>query len=383
MTIKVLLVGGFLGAGKTTLLLAAAKELAARGLRVGLVTNDQGTDLVDTALAVSAREPLGCIPLSRTPAPRGFPAGDERSGQAGVTEVTGGCFCCRFPDLLGAMEQLRAAVAPDVILAEPVGSCTDLMATVLRPLHAYYAGEYEVGPLTVMVDAQRNTAALHEVVDYLYRRQMAEAEILVLNKIDLLAAAERSAWLDDLRQQHPEAEVLGLSARTGEGLAAWVERALSRPSRLAQALEIDYERYAEAEADLGWLNLKAAVRASQPFSAAHWLTEMMQTLARQLTADKATIAHVKAQLSSPEVELKASLTDADKPLEWDLWSPDSQTARAQLILNARVQTEPALLERAVRGVLERVRPQPDFRVDIVHFQCFRPSPPTPTHRLVM
>ena len=42
MTLPVVLVGGFLGAGKTSLLLAAAQKLAARGQRVGLVTNDQG-----------------------------------------------------------------------------------------------------------------------------------------------------------------------------------------------------------------------------------------------------------------------------------------------------------------------------------------------------
>jgi G3E family GTPase len=357
VTIKVLLVGGFLGAGKTTLLLAAAKELMARGLRVGLVTNDQGADLVDTALATARQVP--------------------------VTEVVGGCFCCRFPDLMASMEHLRATVEPQVILAEPVGSCTDLMATVLRPLSRYYAGDYEVGPLTVLVDAQRNTEAFTETVTYLYGKQLAEAEVLALNKVDLLTPQERERWLAQLHQQHPGIELFSLSARTGEGLAAWLDSVLSKPSRLAQPLEIDYQRYAEAEAEMGWLNLKAAVRAGRPFSAGDWLVAMMQTLAQQLAAQEAAIAHVKAQVVAPEVELKASLTDADKPLYWDMWSPHSETARAQLILNARVQTDPPALARAVRRALEDVRPQPDFRVDIVHFQCFRPAPPQPTHRMAI
>ncbi|MCB0080402.1 MAG: hypothetical protein KDE47_05715, partial [Caldilineaceae bacterium] len=69
MSIRLIITGGFLGAGKTTLLLTAARRLAERGYRVGLITNDQGADLVDTALGTGAEIP--------------------------VTEVAGGCFCCR------------------------------------------------------------------------------------------------------------------------------------------------------------------------------------------------------------------------------------------------------------------------------------------------
>ncbi|NCQ32706.1 MAG: cobalamin biosynthesis protein P47K, partial [Armatimonadetes bacterium] len=45
------MIGGFLGAGKTTALIETAKRLAERGKRVGLITNDQAEDLVDTGLA--------------------------------------------------------------------------------------------------------------------------------------------------------------------------------------------------------------------------------------------------------------------------------------------------------------------------------------------
>ena len=43
------MIGGFLGAGKTTAVSALAQHLTAAGLRVGLITNDQGSELVDTA----------------------------------------------------------------------------------------------------------------------------------------------------------------------------------------------------------------------------------------------------------------------------------------------------------------------------------------------
>ena len=49
-TTKIIFVGGFLGAGKTSLLWEAAKYLTDKGLNVGLITNDQAPELVDTVL---------------------------------------------------------------------------------------------------------------------------------------------------------------------------------------------------------------------------------------------------------------------------------------------------------------------------------------------
>src|SRR6516164_158109 len=105
--IRFVMVGGFLGAGKTTTLARLARFYQGRGQRVGLVTNDQAADLVDTTSLRS----------------QGLP----------VEEVAGACFCCRFDDLVDRVGALQSAQRPDLILAEPVGSCTDLVATVVQP----------------------------------------------------------------------------------------------------------------------------------------------------------------------------------------------------------------------------------------------------------
>jgi len=132
---RVVLVGGFLGAGKTTTMLAAARLLEARGERVAVITNDQGTDLVDTRLAQLA---------------------GERAGR--VAEVTGGCFCCRFDDLADTIARVQRDHDPMVVLAEAVGSCTDLQSTVVRPLRHFYAGRLDVSSLTVVLDPIRYAA---------------------------------------------------------------------------------------------------------------------------------------------------------------------------------------------------------------------------------
>ncbi len=108
---RYIMIGGFLGAGKTTAVMRLAERLRDQGLRVGLITNDQSTGLVDTALLRN----------------QGFD----------VVEIAGGCFCCRFDSLSEAAERLTEDARPDVFIAEPVGSCTDLVATVSYPCPLY------------------------------------------------------------------------------------------------------------------------------------------------------------------------------------------------------------------------------------------------------
>jgi G3E family GTPase len=122
---RFLMVGGFLGAGKTTTLGRLASSYIEKGLRVGIVTNDQATDLVDT----------------HTLRQRGFD----------VEEVPGACFCCKFDDLLSTIGRLEQSETPDVILAEPVGSCTDLVATVVQPIKHLYPDRFQTGPYAVIL----------------------------------------------------------------------------------------------------------------------------------------------------------------------------------------------------------------------------------------
>src|SRR5213592_4001966 len=80
---RYVMIGGFLGAGKTTSIAKLAQQLTAEGLKVGLITNDQGSELVDTAMLRS----------------RGF----------ATEEIPGGCFCCRFNSLVDAANKLSAS----------------------------------------------------------------------------------------------------------------------------------------------------------------------------------------------------------------------------------------------------------------------------------
>src|SRR5882724_7984696 len=200
--LRFIMVGGFLGAGKTTTLARLARHYTDRGLKVGLVTNDQAQDLVDTH---SLRA-------------QGF----------AVEEVAGACFCCKFNDLLDKVESLQASNRPDVILAEPVGSCTDLVATVVQPLKDLYGDRFSVAPYGVIFKPSHGLKILREQPDsgfspkaaYIFRKQLEEADAIVINRIDEMKPEELKELAGLITAQFPGVPVVRMSAKTGEGLEA-------------------------------------------------------------------------------------------------------------------------------------------------------------------
>lgn len=341
---KLVLVGGFLGAGKTRLLLAAGEMLRARGMRVAILTNDQGGELVDTRLAESS----------------GFATG----------EVTGGCFCCRFSDFLAAAERLAVA-QPDVIFAEPVGSCTDISATILQPLKAYYGGRFRLAPFTVLVDPARARQLLAADADpdaaFLFRNQLLEADLVVFTKGDLPGEPPEVPGIPSRR----------LSAATREGVQAWLDEVLEggipAGSRL---LALDYARYARAEASLGWLNWQAEVRLARPLTPAALVGPLLDGLDQALTRAGARIQHLKVFGQAATGYVKASLcANGEEPISEG--ALDASPARIHhVVVNLRAGASPELLLEVMDQAAAAI---PGTTV-VTHRQAFRPGAPSPEHR---
>ena len=343
-TPTIVFVGGFLGAGKTSLILAAAGLLQARGMRVAVITNDQDQGLVDSKFA--------------------------QANQLISGEVAGGCFCCRFSDLLDAADEL-ARHEPQVIFAEPVGSCIDLSATILQPLKAYYRNRYRLAPLTVLVDpslAETLTAAdAAPDLQYLFRQQLAEADILCLTKSDLYP--DRPAL--------PVPVDFSLSAKSGNGIAEWLNDVLSGKRVVgAKLLDVDYGRYAAAEAALGWLNLHGTAELRQPLSAPSFAGPLLDQLQDLLAAANIFVAHLKIFDETASGFIKASVCgDNREPIpEGDLLAEPA--TRHEFAINLRALAEPRLLEQIVRDVLLEI----NGSVTVGHLGACRPAPPKPEHR---
>jgi G3E family GTPase len=375
---RVLLVGGFLGAGKTTLIACAARILASRGQAVGLVTNDQAPGLVDTAHLAAQ----GCD----------------------VEEVAGGCFCCRFDDLLEALGRLAITsdddgCTPDVLIGEPVGSCTDLAATVVRPLQLYHAAHYSVAPFTVVVDPHRAAEALGLMggvstfpnnVTYIYRKQLEEADVIAVNKVDQLATDERDALLARFRQDYPAAQVVALSAQTGEGVEAWLDLVLNGQDMLAgrQPIEVDYDTYAEGEAALGWLNADYRLHAVADRKPPDWpavAAVVLDGLRRGLIARGVEVAHLKIRLVDPgdTLALVGNLTRSGEAASVQVETGPCGPAslEAKLTVNARARIEPEGLEAIVGESLAKAVSDLGLSLDCGSLASFAPGRPVPTHRV--
>jgi Ni2+-binding GTPase involved in maturation of urease and hydrogenase len=359
------MIAGFLGAGKTTAVGRLAQRLSAQGQRVGLITNDQGSNLVDTAMLRA----------------RGF----------ATEEIPGGCFCCRFNSLLNAAKRLTAATRPDVFIAEPVGSCTDLVATVTYPLRRIYGNDYTVAPLSVLVDPIRASrifglesgGGFSEKVRYIYRKQLEEANLLIINKADLLDASRTERLRASLTSEFPESEILVVSVRTGAGLEDWFNRLTAAGQPTGEAMNVDYEIYAEGEALLGWLNATVRVSFTGGFNANQLLAELAAQVQTRLKQHSAEVAHLKMTLS-PDPGLgdiaAISLVRNDLVPELSL-ALSGEVDSGQIIVNLRAEAAPDLLKAAVLDALaamSRNRPHLSLRLD--HLEHFRPGKPRPTHR---
>jgi G3E family GTPase len=359
--LRFIMIGGFLGAGKTTTLARLARFYLNRGQKIGLVTNDQAQDLVDTT---SLRA-------------QGLP----------VEEVPGACFCCRFNDLVGKIEDLSASQQPDVILAEPVGSCTDLVATVVQPLKDLYGNRFEVAPYSVLFKPSHGLRILKSETNagfspkaaYIFRKQLEEADAIVLNRIDELDTATLTELTDLVHTAFPRTPLLRLSVKTGQGFEALTELLDQLGNFGRKVLDIDYDIYAEGEAELGWLNSSICITADKPMSIDAFLLDLVQRLQHVLNQLGGEVAHLKAIALADASFGVANLVSSANRTELSLPSK-CQAKEFDLIVNARVALDPDRIAEQVRQIVTMTCSDHMATPQFHTMQSFRPGRPQPTHR---
>lgn len=362
MSVRFVMVGGFLGAGKTTTLSRLARMYIASGKRVGVVTNDQAHDLVDT--------------------------NTFRGQGLAVEEVPGACFCCRFDDLVERVSSLQDSEKPDVILAEPVGSCTDLVATVIQPLKDLYGGRFEVAPYAVLFKPSHGIRILKNQpaggfspkAAYIFKKQFEEADAILINRVDELTAAEQDELVKLVGTQFPGTPVLKVSATTGAGFEALTALLEQTGGFGRKILDIDYDTYAEGEAELGWLNATARLAAEKPFDLDALLTAILGKLATVCRDLGGEVAHLKLiGMDDTGAFAVGNVVSNDTAAQLSL--PSHITPReGDLIVNARVAIDPAILEAEVRKVVTNECAKLGVMATFRTAQSLRPGRPVPTHR---
>lgn len=360
---KLHLVGGFLGSGKTTAIIHSARLLIDQGLQVGVITNDQGKYLVDTAF---------------------FRLADLPS-----VEVTGGCFCCNYASLDDRLNQLIQAANPDVIFAESVGSCADIVATVVKPLLELGGDGVKPTSFSVFADARmlRRRLSGGEMpfsadVVYIFDKQLDEAGLIIANKNDLLSEMARAEVEDLLAKKYPGKPYRLQSSLSQAGVKPWIEQIQTGSLKLPQsALDIDYQRYGAGEARLAWLD--AALQLQFPENQGRiLLITLFNRLLENLSERSAGIGHLKLILSGQGVRsdghsVKLSFPTLEEP-GWQAQVPEIDGTLIDLLVNARVE----LPVEELQALLAAVLAQSGCTYRVVSLMALHPAQPNPTHRIV-
>lgn len=354
---KLIIIGGFLGSGKTTLLWQTTKYFISEGKKVGVITNDQAPELVDSSIL--------------------------RHEGIGVAEVSGSCFCCNFNGFSDAIRHLKDKQSPDVIIAEPVGSCADLSATILQPLKKYMGEEVQLMPFTVLADAERlpsilegGNAGLHPDAAYIFRKQMEESDILLLTKTDVLTTARQTEIMRKMKELFPSSSVMSVCAFTGEGLQQWLGALEQQKGVGLKLLTIDYDQYAHGEAVLGWLN--GTVKMKGPSTS--WnqvLAAFIEKITALLRQRQIPVGHVKAIVENETRFAVVNLTDFKNQPSFR--GDAGESTEAVLTINARVETSPEELDSLVKDVLSQLLSE-TYTQEVLAWKSLQPGRPNPTFR---
>ena len=357
-TTRLLVLGGYLGAGKTTLAVNMAKTMKQRfDKSVAIITNDQGDVLVDTEYSKDA----------------GFD----------TKEIMGGCFCTNFDRFVSSARTLVLDGKPDVIIAEPIGSSTNIMSSVVAPMRSLYPDEFSVAPLMVVVDCVRALDILSEkkerkteTVDLIPAHQIRDAEIVILSKADLVDNATIDAIRKEIDKILPGCRMIETSSMDLRNIDDIISIVLSDEKSVKAPIAEQNQGFAFEKAKLGWYSGTYKLTPKDDLDMYGMATDLMRGVAKVYGPE--SIVHVKVMLESEDAACKMSLVQKEMQVDGIVGSRYMRKP-GQLVLNARVISPPKKLEEVMRGIMDEAVAKYPIELEKTGEKCFMPKPESPSH----
>lgn len=351
---KIHLLTGFLGSGKTTAIHQAARKLLQQGISVGVITNDQGIKLVDGNFFQSLTIPN--------------------------RQVTNGCFCCNYNALDDSVQSLINVNVTEIIFAESVGSCTDIVATVLKPLLKFHndievtASTFaDVRLLNMILNGKKNL--FDETVYYIYLKQLEEAGIIVVNKIDLISSEELQAILQLMNEKYGEKILLYQNSFDEDSIRHWLHTLDEYDEAVTlKSLQIDYDIYATGEAKLAWFDAELEIYSSNN-NASKLAEDLINNIYKKINQQQFSIGHLKFLVNENH---KISFTSNAQPL---IQLKNEQAQKVNLLINIRVQTEPEQINELIHEAIEEAETESLCEIIVDSVSCFQPGYPKPAYRI--
>ena len=188
---KIIQIAGFLGSGKTTTIIALSNIIARKGKKIAIIVNEIGEIPVDARII-------------------------NEYGLK-VIDIGGGCICCELlVNLAYTLEELRKFYNPDIIIIEPSGvaipSSIDECIKMIK-------NNIEKGPIIVLFDGERGEELLlDDELSKFIKRQLINANIIAINKIDVINEDKIKYYEEILKSINPNAIILKISAKNRIGL---------------------------------------------------------------------------------------------------------------------------------------------------------------------
>jgi G3E family GTPase len=306
-------------------------------------------------------------------------------------EVTGGCFCCNFDDLNQRLAQLVEKHRPQVIFAESVGSCADVVATVVKPLLKLEIGAVKPSSFSVFSDIRLLRRFLlgqempfSEDVNYIFTQQIEEAGLLVINKIDLLPAHVVKQVLKLAKAFYPEKPLLIQNSLLDADIKEWVEALQEDRFPLpGQSLDLDYVRYARGEGKMVWLEREYRLCADDK-EMPTILSKILSNWQKMITEQKWNSGHIKVILWTDETSLKLSLIQSGSSQSTDFSDliKNIKTDRVEILLNVLIEGNldqvSAIIEDGINFVLGNHK----AKLELINQFDRRPGYPKPTYRIL-
>ena len=360
--LKLCLVGGFLGSGKTTAIVEAAKYLSDEKKKVGVITNDQGTQQVDGMFVKSNNIPS--------------------------EEVSGGCFCCNYEDLENSIYALIDSNNPDIIFAESVGSCTDLAATVINPLLRFNPDKYEIvlsvfADIRLLIQFLKNEKYFfYDNVNYIYEKQLEEADIIVVNKIDLLNEMQLAVAKRLIAEAYSDKIVRYQNSLLKESVIEWLQLVNDNFYNLSlrSTPEINFDIYGAGEAELAWLDEEIGI-VTNDNNAIAATYNFINKIYTKIVQHEYPIGHLKFLINDGKKQWKISFNSIDVYQEVNV-PHHRETDRIIILINARVQAPPILLRKIIAETVIETELEMKCKIIENNLSVFQPGYPNPTHRIV-
>lgn len=354
---KLHLLSGFLGSGKTTAIQQAVNYLSEKDTKTGVITNDQGTRLVDGDFFKSLKIP--------------------------EEQVAGSCFCCNYNALDNKIEALIATHDVDLIFAESVGSCTDVVATVFNPL-LQFRSQLQV-TVSTFADAallysllKENKQLFDEDVKYIYYKQLEEAGVVVVSKIDLISEAQLEELKEVLRKDYKYKIIHYQNSYDTNNIEKWLELLNDFKSETElQSLEIDYGIYGSGEARLAWLDEEIEIHSIDN-NAIEIVINLINSIFSKIKKHDYSIGHVKFLING---DTKVGFTSTT-PVTYVYKAENQKAATATLLINARVQTTPETLSSIVATAIDEEEKKWASKIIVKSLSSFKPGYPKPTYRII-